>query len=558
MLTQLVIQNYTIVDSLELELANGMTVITGETGAGKSIMLDALSLALGDRAESGLISDGKQKAEIIASFDISEIPEAIAWLQSRDLMREGDVSSDELILRRTLNREGRSRAYINSSPVNLQDLAAIGDLLIDIHAQHEHQSLLKRESHRQLLDNFGGMKKQGETVRQLFRDYRACNEKLQQLIHSMETTQSQQQLMQYQLQELTELAPAENEYDGLVTEQKRLANADELINLHQQALDLLVDTDTAVTDQLGSLVQKLKLADDADLNGIAQQLEASQIQLEEAARDLRHHGERIEVDPHRLSQVEARLNDMFSLARKHRVEPNLLPELMEKLQLELGGMEQADQQIDSLKKDLSLHLSSYQAAAKKLSKARLKTADKLSSRVNTQLQGLGMPDAELKVLVDPNPDKSPTEYGYDMVELLIRTVEGQQHRPLNRIASGGELSRISLAIQVVTADTSRTPTLVFDEVDVGIGGAVAEVVGHLLQELGNKSQVLCVTHLPQVAAQGHQHLRVSKTGKPTRTVLDELCTQDRVVEVARMLGGVELTDQSLAHAEKMLGLSPAS
>ncbi len=550
MLTQLVIHHYTIVDHLELELGPGMTVITGETGAGKSIMLDALGLTLGDRAESGLISAGAERAEIIASFDISQNQEAEAWLAERDL--SGD--EDTLILRRVLNRDGRSRAYINNSPVNLQDLTTIGDMLIDIHAQHDHQSLLKRESHRRLLDEFGGLQSQQQSITRMFHQFRRLQQRLSQLEAESEERRSQQQLLQYQLEELNELSPANGEYQALAEEQHRLANAEELLRLAQQTFDQLLDTEDSLTDQLRSMVNRLRGADDLQLEQLAAQLENSQIQLEETARDIRHQAGQYQMDPERLQMVESRLSKMFELGRKHRVEPEELGSLLEQLQTQFDSLAGSDQELEKLTEEREILLQQYQKAAGQLSKARSKAAQALQSAVNQQLSGLGMKDANLKVEVESNVDGTPGEYGIDRIEFLVSTNAGQPHRALAKVASGGELSRISLAIQVATADTSRTPTLVFDEVDVGIGGAVAEVVGSMLRSLGESGQILCVTHLPQVASQGHHHLQVSKAGKPSKAEMINLSSNERVEEIARMLGGVELTDQTKAHAEEMLAL----
>ena len=553
MLLHLAVNNYAIVDHLELELDRGMTVITGETGAGKSIMLDALALTLGDRADSGAVRPGAAKADILATFDISDIPEAEQWLQQRDL-----ASIDgQVILRRVVTAEGRSRGYINGSPCPQQDLKALGEMLIDIHSQHEHQSLLKTDTHRRLLDAYANASELARQVQLAAQRCRQTEQALQQANDSSEEHRSRIQLLSYQLEELDNLGLQEGELEQLESEQRQLANAELITQSCQQIITLCSESDSGSVLQalntslsrLGGLRQHSRSLDEAhDL------LTGAQIQIEEAVGELTRYLDHFEADPQRQQEVDERLSIIHDLARKHRINADELPALQLRLMEELEGIQQNDADKDRLSEELQAYREHYQTLANKLSGIRHKAAHKLGKAVTGEIQQLGMPGGQVQIELRALPAEQHPLQGLEAVEFLVSANPGQPAKPLAKVASGGELSRISLGIQVITAQTSRVPTLVFDEVDVGIGGPTAEIVGKLLRQLGTRGQVLTVTHLPQVAAQGHQHLFVRKEQQrdSTRTCIDKLDQEERVQEVARMLGGVDLTEESLAHARKQL------
>ncbi len=553
MLTHLTVNNYAIVDHLELELDRGMSVITGETGAGKSIMLDALALTLGDRADSGAIRPGATKADILATFDISAIPEAVQWLNERDL----NCDEGQVILRRVVTTEGRSRGYINGSPCPQQDLKALGEMLIDIHSQHEHQSLLKTDTHRRLLDNFAGASDLARQVQLAAQRCRQTEQVLKQASEIGDEQSARIQLLTYQLEELSSLGLQEGELDQLDREQRQLANA-ELITLScQQIIDLCSESDSgSVLQSLTSSLTRLTSLREhgRSLDEAHTLLSGAQIQVEEAVGELTRYLDHFEADPQRQQEVEERLGIIHDLARKHRVAADQLLPLQQRLIDELDAIEQHGADQARLEEELLAYREHYQTLAGKLSQARHKAASKLAKAVTAEVQQLGMPGGTVQIELRPLEPQQHPLHGLEHVEFLISANPGQPAKPLAKVASGGELSRISLGIQVITAQTSRVPTLVFDEVDVGIGGPTAEIVGKLLRQLGERGQVLTVTHLPQVAAQGHQHLFVRKeqTRDSTRTCIDKLDHEGRVHEVARMLGGIDLTDESLAHARKQL------
>ena len=558
MLQQLSIQNYATVDSLEIEFKTGMSVITGETGAGKSVILGALGLALGDRAEKAVLRGGANKAEICAQFDASGIRVAQHWLTDNDL--ESNDDSGTCILRRVVNGEGRSKGYINGSPVTMANLKTLGEMLIDIHSQHEHQSLLQRLTHQRLLDDSSVDKKQLDQLHSSQKQWQQNFQKIQELSRQSEEHSAQSQLLAYQLSELDELAIEDNEATHLETEFKSLNHADEIISSVQTALDLCNERDdqnvTTLMHQAIAVLRDLS-EKNQQLNNIIQLMETAEIQLNEAVSDLHAFHESFDANPQRLEQVNARLSELHAIARKHRVKPEQLSEVIASLRQQLDRIQNSDEELAQLQANDALLRSQYLKIAKDVSAQREAGAIKLASQVNTQLHQLGMPDAKLEVCLQPNSSEHPSENGLEVVEFLICTNPGQPPGPLRKIASGGELSRISLAIQVITAKTSQTPSLVFDEVDVGIGGGIAKVVGELLRELGARTQILCVTHQAQVAGQGHHHFLVSKHSSDNSTVtqIDALKSEDIVREVARMLGGEEYSDESLAHAEQMVASS---
>ncbi|MDD1968636.1 DNA repair protein RecN [Pseudomonas sp. NPDC090203] len=552
MLVHLSIHNYAIVEHLDLELDRGMSVITGETGAGKSIMLDALGLTLGDRADSGVVRPGADKADILATFDVSDIPEAQAWLSERDLETDGPC-----ILRRVITAEGRSRAYINGTPCPQGDLKALGELLIDIHSQHEHQSLLKTDTHRRLLDEYAGATDLARQVHLAAQRWRQTRQELERLANSGDEQRAKHQLLSYQLEELEGLSLGENELEHLEQEHTTLTNAESLLGICRQVVELCSESDSgnalnALTASLNRLTS-VNNSPDA-LNEATNLLSSAQIQVEEAVGEINRFLDRFEADPARLQQIEERLDTIYTLARKHRVQPTEVPALHQKLLDEIETLNANDEAIERLEHELGSYARHYQEKARELSDLRHRAAPELAHAVETEIQRLGMPGGRFNIELRQNADKELSPHGLELVELLVSANPGQPIKALAKVASGGELSRISLAIQVITAQTSRIPTLVFDEVDVGIGGPTAEIVGQLLRRLGERGQVMTVTHLPQVAAQGHQHLFVHKVreAEATRTAVSKLSKAERVEEVARMLGGIDLTKESLAHAKKMV------
>ncbi|WP_312198077.1 DNA repair protein RecN [Stutzerimonas balearica] len=557
MLVHLSVHNYAIVEHLDLELQRGMTVISGETGAGKSIMLDALGLALGDRADSSVVRQGADKADILASFDLADIPDAQAWLAARDLDNDGPC-----ILRRVITAEGRSRGYINGSPCPQGDLKALGELLIDIHSQHEHQSLLKPDTHRRLLDEYAGAQELARQVHLAAQRWKQTRQTLDRLSNASDEQRARHQLLSYQLEELENLALGEHELEQLEQEHKNLANAGQLLGACQQVMELCSENDAGnVLSALTSSLQRLTAfqGQSGALGEAVNLLASAQIQVEEAVGELNRFIDHFDADPQRQQALEERLDAIYSLARKHRVQPAELPELQQRLLSELESLNADDEAVERLGEELEAYARHYLEKAEELSRVRQAAATCLGEAVEDEIQRLGMPGGRFSVVLKPVAPGENPPHGLELVEFLVSANPGQPPRALAKVASGGELSRISLAIQVITAQTSRTPTLVFDEVDVGIGGPTAEIVGQLLRRLGERGQVLTVTHLPQVAAQGHNHLFVHKArgADETRTAVAELNGDARVEEIARMLGGVDLTEQSLAHARQMVTTAQA-
>lgn len=552
MLVHLSVHNYAIVEHLDLELARGMSVITGETGAGKSIMLDALGLTLGDRAEPGVVRPGADKADILASFDLGDIPEARAWLSERDLESTGPC-----ILRRVITAEGRSRGYINGTPCPLADLKALGELLIDIHSQHEHQSLLKTDTHRRLLDEYAGAGELARQVQLAAQRWRQTHQEIERLSNSGDEQRARHQLLSYQLEELENLALGDDELDQLEADQKNLTNAEALFGICRQVIDLCSENDSGnVLSALTASLNRLGGTNNPPqaLGEAASMISSAQIQVEEAVGELNRFLDHFDADPARLQQIDERLGTIYSLARKHRIQPNELAQMHQKLLDEIETLAANDESIERLSEELASYGRHYHEKARELSGLRQQAANQLATAVEEEIQRLGMPGGRFNIQLNAHGSDTMQPYGLEQVELMVSANPGQPLRALAKVASGGELSRISLAIQVITAQTSRVPTLVFDEVDVGIGGPTAEIVGQLLRRLGERGQVLTVTHLPQVAAQGHHHLFVHKVrgSEETRTAVSHLNKGERVEEVARMLGGIDLTKESLAHAKKMV------
>lgn len=547
MLKHLAISHYAIVDQLEVDCARGMTVITGETGAGKSIMLDALGLCLGDRADSKAVQPGAQRAEISAEFDISDIGAARDWLAARDLDQDG-----ECILRRTISADGRSRAFINGSPSTLADCAELGALLVDIHSQHAHQSLLRRTVQRQLLDAYAGVTDLSARVADLADQWRNLKAQHDKLTNQTDADRARRDLLTYQVSELDQLALEAGEIERLEAAQKELANASFII----ESAGRVAEACETQADQLRGL--RGAIDDDRhperEVANARELLASVEIQLDEVHHELRRYAESVDTDPQRLDEVERRLEAIYDLARKHRVLPEQLQDHHQQLAEELAAIDGDDARVTQLEQSLADAASHWQKAANKLTSARKKAGKKLASKTMAILAQLAMDRCQLTVDLAPSDAKTPQSHGAESVELLISTNPGAAPGSLGKVASGGELSRISLALQVAAAEVATSPTMVFDEVDVGIGGGTAEVVGELLRQLAKRVQVVCVTHQPQVAAKGEQHLQVHKAGdaKQVSTGLVALNKEGRVAEVARMLGGLKITESTRNHAREML------
>ncbi|MCG6659518.1 DNA repair protein RecN [Halomonas campisalis] len=552
MLTQLAIRDYAIVDTLDLELAGGMTAITGETGAGKSILLGALGLCLGERADAGSVRHGAERADLSARFDIAALPAARAWLTEREL------PDDDCLLRRTVAASGRSRAWINGQPATIADLKALGEHLVEIHGQHAHQALLREETHLRLLDDFAGQRQAVAEMAETFRRWQRARRRLKRLAESGDEAQARRQLLRYQVEELDGLALGEGELEGLEQEQEQLAHAEETLREAQFAADCCDHDEGGALSLLHQATSRLSALPGHQQGSLAETLAMlgeARIQVEEAARELHRFVDTTELDPERLAWVEARLGEVHRIARKHHVMPEELPDLHRRLAQELEGLEGGEHDLETLSAEVEALRDAWREQARAVGEARRRAAKRFGKAVQEQLAFLAMGKARFEVDVEGR--ESPQAEGLEAVRFLISANPGQPARPLAKVASGGELSRISLAIQVVAARHSTIPSLVFDEVDVGISGATAEIVGQLLRRLGDGGQVMTVTHLPQVAAQAHHHLHIEKRAKrdATLTRMALLDEAGRVSELARMLGGVTLSDRTLAHAREMLDAS---
>lgn len=555
MLTHIHIENYTIIEHLDLDFNTGMTVLTGETGAGKSIIIDALDLVLGGRADSKAIRAGAERCDIIAGFDIMYIPTAQQWLAAHDFGTES-----ECLIRRTLSQDGRSKSYLNGKPVSLQSIRELGTYLVDIHGQHEHQNLLKRDEQRNLLDAFAGELALVTKVSELAQQWRAANERLTTLENLSQAQTAKLDLLRYQIQELDELGLSEQELQSLEQEHKQLANADNLIQQYQQIIGLLEEAEKAnVLSQLNQVKQMLSTIQgfNPKLTNTHELLTSAIVQVEEVTNDIRYCLDRTEIDPGRLQWIEQRLQKIYDTARKHRLKPEELYQHHQALINELASYTLSDNQLAELRQQITALQQDYATLAKQLSAKRAQAARLLSTQVTASMQQLGMPGGCFEVVLEPQLQPEPNAKGLERAEFQVATNPGQHLQPLTKVVSGGELSRISLAIQVITANQASTSTLVFDEVDVGIGGSTAAVVGQLLRKLGERTQVLCITHLPQVAACGHHHYQVKKltANKATYTEIRILSQEEKVQEIARMLGGLKITEQTMAHAREMLDIA---
>lgn len=553
MLREIHIQDLAIVDRLSLELGPGMNVLTGETGAGKSILLDALGLCLGDRAGADVVRPGAERAEVSVRVDVPGTHGVREWLAEQEL------DDEELVIRRVVQAGGRSRAFINGSPVPVQSLRELGEQLVDIHGQHAHQSLLRTAEQRRVLDDFAGAAAASQLA-EVARAQEALHA-LEQEIEALEGVESGYEerldLLRYQVDELQQHVPGKEELQALEHEHRRLAHADDLIQTAHGIVTALRDQDGAAEGELGRALRQLEERRELDpaFAEASELLQAALTHLEEGCSVLRRFADHLDADPERLQELDRHLGTLRELARKHRVEMEELPETLERLQEELARLDGAGERLRALRAEREQARSTYLDAAGALSRLRRDAADRLAAEVRERLGELGMEGAELIPEVVFDPDARPRPSGSDRVNLHVRTNPGQPAGPLSKVASGGELSRLGLAVQVTTVEKSAAvPTLVFDEADAGIGGAVAEVVGRMLRTLGEHYQVLCVTHLPQVAAQASGHFRVLKEHDQgaTRATVQPLSHTERIEELARMLGGVEITDHERGAAEEML------
>jgi len=549
LLRSLSIKDFVIVDRLELDFAPGFTVLTGETGAGKSILIDALSLALGERGESGVVRQGCEKAEISAEFDAGNLPELKQWLEQNEL-----ADGNACLLRRVIYGDGRSRGFINGSTATMQQLREAGDLLVDIYSQHAHHSLLKSATQRALLDDFAGAAPLAQQVAAAHKQWRTLLERRIELERNASAYAEELAELRDQARELAQLNASAEEWETLQQEHSRLSHAASLIAGGEQCRDLLAENDIAVARQLAVVQHKLQeLAEyDPVLQEALASLDNALIQVEETDRFLKKYLGRAELDPDRLNEVEARIQAIHAAARKYRARPEELADVLQQWHsrmAELDGLGDDGQ----LAREEAAAREQYQQLASKLSAERRRVATDLSRQVSAEMQRLSLAGGRFEVALTPVAEG--TAHGLEQVEFLVSGHAGMAPKPLAKVASGGELSRISLGLRVVTAEQGATPSMIFDEVDVGIGGGVAEVVGQLLRRLGQSRQVLVITHLPQVAALGQQHLRVSKSsaGGLTLSRIEALSAAERVDEIARMLGGVEITDTTRAHAAEMLG-----
>jgi DNA repair protein RecN (Recombination protein N) len=546
MLRTLSIRDFVIVDTIELEFAPGFTVFTGETGAGKSILIDALALALGGRGDASVVREGAPKTDITAEFTTDA--DIDAWLAFNEFGNEEGA----VLMRRVIDNAGRSKAFINGITATLTQLRELGEMLVDIHGQHAHQSLLKTDAQRLLLDSQAGLIDEARAVAGAYKAWRALAKQREEFEINARNVLLERERLEWQVGELEKLAVKPGEWTDISNEHSRLSHAATLIEGAQEALGAISESDTPILSQLSAIAQKLaKLADvDEALKPVLEALEPAQIQLQEAVYSLNDYLGRVELDPERLQEVEARLDAIHSTARKFRVQPEDLPQELATLSAQLKQLADASD-LDAMRAQEEKLRQAYLELAQKLSKARAKAAKALGQAVTAAMQDLSMSGGRFEVALNAG---EPAAYGLEQVEFMVAAHAGTSLRPLAKVASGGELARISLAISVIASSATATPTLIFDEVDSGIGGGVAEVVGRLLKRLGQDRQVLCVTHLPQVASQANQHFQVSKRSSAGKTVssIDALDTKSRVEEIARMLGGIEITATTRKHARELL------
>lgn len=556
MLISLAIKNFAIVSQLEVNWHSQMTTITGETGAGKSIAIDALAQALGERSDASMVRANTDKAEVIAAFDISNLESAQNWLKEHELYND-----DDCILRRVVSKEGRSKAYINGSQVPAAQLKAIGSLLVSIHGQHAHQLLTKPEHQRFMLDQYAGNQELLLNLKSVYSDLQSKTTEFKQLTEKQAEFSAQTQLLQYQVDELNNAELIEGEYQEIEQEHKRLHHANSLQGDSQHALDILYENDSGnAYSALQSALSILHKASsvDAKLTPTIELLDSALIQLDEGTSELRRYVDSLELNPERLIEVEQRLNLYVELSRKHQVFPELLIDKSNSLTEELNKLTNSDNRLIELETEIEQAKLRYKELAAELTKTRTQFAQQLNKKITSSMQQLNMADAVFEIQINSDPD-TYTQFGSDKIEFLVSANPGQPLQPLLKVASGGELSRISLAIQVIIAQKVTTPTLMFDEVDVGVSGPTASAVGKLMRELSNNTQVICVTHLPQVACYGHQQQFVNKqtsTGV-TQTSMKALDKTGRIDELARLLGGDTISATTKANAQELLSIAHA-
>lgn len=552
MLKSIFIKNFAIIDELELDFHDGMSVLTGETGAGKSIIIDALNLALGTRADRSVARVENENVEVVATLDTSATGDAIDWLKEHDL-----DDGDECVLRRIINKDGKSKAYINNSPSSVTSLRNLGDLFVDVYGQHEHQSLMRLDMQRQLLDGFANNTKRIDKLATVFRLWQSLRNQLTIAESSQADTLAKLELLRYQFQELEELDLKADEYDE-VNERFTLLNNSKELNENSMRISqqLAGDNDNTIYDTLSVLINDAEKYSEIDEN-LSEPLEALRsihIQTKEVANQLRSYSERISSDPQELQILEDRISMVEQLSRKHKVKPKQLVSKHSQIKEELSSIEGGHDDPEKIRSSMQEAEQLYRTTAKKISSARKKAANELNENITESMQALGMQGGRFHISIEAKKSVDLSLNGLDEIQFLVSTNPGQSLRALNKVASGGELSRLSLAIQMATSNNLKIPTLIFDEVDTGVGGATAEIVGKHLRKLGNNAQVFCVTHLPQVAAQSHHHYKVNKFEKneSIATRISHLSEKDRIEELARMLGGVELTKNTQEHAKEML------
>jgi len=552
MLTNIQIDNFAIIDHLEVEFSSGMTVLTGETGAGKSIIIDALSLVLGVRADANVIRSGSNRADISASFDIASLSSVTAWLEEHELDDEG-----ECLLRRIINKEGRSKGFINGHPATLSMLKALGEQLVDIHGQHAHQALLRPGMQCKLLDDYAQLSSIKDAVKVSWEQWKSLRDEHLQLQHSEQERHDRHELLDYQVRELDEFGIDDKEISNIDEEFNRLANMNQLLEVsEQQQQRLFHDENGSAFEIVNSAAVKInELASlDPTLSNISDILESASIQIQEASIELRTYQEQLDQDPQKLAQLDQRLSQLHALGRKHRVDVQALPKLHQRLHDELNRLNDSSNRSHLLEQEVLEAKSEYLNLAQKLSQSRHQAATTLNKKISDYLSQLGMEDGQFQVEFTLLEESHYHAQGIEKVQFLVTANAGQPLQSINKVASGGELSRISLAIQVVTATGTSIPCLIFDEVDVGIGGGTAEVVGNLLATIAKSAQVLCVTHQAQVASKGDQHYQIKKQsdGNITKTKVESLESEQRKEEIARMIGGITITEQTRKYAEEML------
>ena len=551
MLKALSIRDFVIVDRLELEFQHGFSVLTGETGAGKSILIDALALVLGERAEGIVVREGAERAEVSADFDIADTPQLAQWLTEREIADDGVC-----LMRRVVDATGRSRAFINGTPATLAQLREAGEFLVDIHGQHEHQSLLRAGAQRELLDGYGGLVAMAARTRELHRTWQRRRESRAAFEANAAAIAAEREQLQWQTQELGALNYTTESWEALLVEHARLAHAASLIEGAQFALEGLSEGEASTLLQLNAVIARLNalLEYDASLREVLDALQPAGIQIQEAVYSLRHYQQKLDVDPQRLREAEARMDAVHSACRKYRTTPEELPDRLERCRARLAELD-ASGDPEALRRLEAEAGAAFLDEAQKLRAGRRKAAQKLSVEVTNAMQALAMAGGTFEVALQALPE--PAAHGLDQIEFRVAAHQSMAPQALARVASGGELSRLSLAIQTVASQIAQVRTLIFDEVDAGIGGRVAEIVGKMLQQLGRSHQVMCITHLPQVAASADHQLQVAKTITQTKVSsrVVALNSEQRVDEIARMLGGVKITETTRKHAAEMLGLT---